>query len=103
MTLEFTFYTLFIMLSIAIGVIFQFCLGQIKKTKKDILKVNASINKIHQELQHSRRDSSNKSQNKRNTERFSRKRGSVLTGCLELEHQGARAQTNAIFYVKEEK
>ena len=102
MTAEFTFYILFILLSITTGVVFQFMLSHIKKVRKDLTKLTATVSKIHTEVNSIK----NQPQSKpgRSFERSqSFRRNRVLTGCLELEHQGARAQTNATFYVKEEK
>lgn len=102
MTGEFTFYALFLMLSITTGVIFQFYLGQIRKLKKDITKMNGSIVKIHQELRNQGNEVTNiKSKRTSNVIPF-RRRHRRLEGNLELEYQGSKASTRAIFHVDDE-
>jgi hypothetical protein len=96
MTSEFTYYALFLMLALTTGVVFQFFLGQLKKIKTDILKMNASIVRMHTELSKTR-------QNK-NTQRLSPtfRRGKTVSGHLELEYGGRSAQTKAIFHIDKE-
>lgn len=102
MTGEFTYYALFLMLSVTTGVVFQFYLGQIKKLKKDIAKMNASIVKLHQELRSQGNEVTNiKSKRKSNVIPF-RRRHRRLEGNLELEYQGSKASTRAIFHVDDE-
>ncbi len=90
------------MLTVATCIVFQFALGQIGKLKKDISKINANINLLHSEVYN------NKSQMKRiKTTRSTPskpvfRRGKTVSGNLELEYQGARAQTKAIFYIDKE-
>ena len=101
---EFTYYALFVMLAISTGVVFQFFLGQIRKVKMDIAKMNKSIVKMHTEIRNntsqtaSTRDAIRKSRS--NVIPFRRNRR--LEGNLELEYQGAKAQTRAIFHVDDE-
>ena len=102
MTAEFTYYALFIMLAITTGVIFQFSIGQIRKMKKDIRKMNASIVKIHTELRsHGNEVANIKTKSKSNVIPF-RRRHRRLEGNLELEYQGSKASTRAIFHVDDE-
>ena len=90
------------MLAVTTGVIFQFCIGQIRKVKKDIAKMNASIAKIHQGLRDQGAQMSTiKSKSKSNVIPF-RRRHRRLEGNLELEYQGSKASTRAIFHVDEE-
>ena len=102
MTAEFTYYALFLMLAVTTGIVFQFSLGRIRKLQKDIKKMNASIVKIHQELQSNRSEVNHiKSKAKSNVVPF-RRRHRRLEGNLELEYQGSRASTRAIFHVDDE-
>lgn len=102
MSAEFTFYALFVMLAVTTGFIFQFYLGQIKKIKSDIKKMNASIVKLHESVRHQENTVSNiKNKNRSNVIPF-RRRNRRLSGNLELEYQGSRASTRAIFHVDEE-
>ena len=100
MTAEFTFYALFIMLTISMGVVFQFCLGRIKKLSNDIKKVNQSINKIHVEMYENRSEMKNIKSTTKSRPVF--RKGKTLTGNLELEYYGRSAQTKAIFHVDKE-
>ena len=102
MSAEFTYYALFLMLALTTGIIFQFCLGRIKKVQKDIMKMNASISKLHQSIRNQSSEVANvKSKVKSNVIPF-RRRHRRLEGNLELEYQGSRASTRAIFHVDEE-
>lgn len=90
------------MLAVTTGVVFQFCIGQLKKLKKDIAKMNASISRIHQTLHTQASEVSNlKTKPKSNVIPF-RRRHRRLEGNLELEYQGSRASTRAIFHVDDE-
>jgi len=104
MTGEFTYYALFLMLSVTTGIIFQFYLGQIRKLKKDIAKMNASIVQLHQELRSQSTEVANiKTKKMGNVIPFRpRNRHRRLEGNLELEYQGSRASTRAIFHVDDE-
>ena len=96
MTGEFTFYALFVMLTISMGVIFQFGLSQIKKIQKDIRKMNESIVRLHT---HARESSETVSSIKSSMKQPVFRRGKTIKGDLELEYYGRRAQTKAIFHI----
>jgi hypothetical protein len=99
---EFTYYALFLMLAVTTGVVFQFCLGRLKKIQKDIAKMNASIAKLHYELRDNGKIVNQiKSQHKGNVIPFRRK-NKRLAGNLELEYQGSKASTRAIFHIDDE-
>lgn len=105
MTGEFTYYALFLMLSVTTGIIFQFYLGQIRKMKEDITKMNASIVKLHQELRSQGSEVAQiKSKSTSNVIPFRRPSTGqrLLKGNLELEYQGSKANTRAIFHVDDE-
>ncbi len=97
---EATFYILFIMLTLSMGLVFQFILGRIKKISLDIKKINESIAKLHQEAHqnrnNSRRSTVQKTQNTRSL------RNKQLSGNLSLEYQGQKAITRATFYIDKE-
>lgn len=96
MTSEFTYYALFLMLALTTGVVFQFFLGQLKKIKTDILKMNGSIVKMHTELSKSRQNNNTRYPNP------TFRRGKTVSGNLELEYHGRSAQTKAIFHIDKE-
>ena len=100
MTAEFTFYALFIMLTISMGVVFQFCLSRIKKVSNDIKKANQSISKLHAEMYENRNKMKNIKEKAHSRPVF--RKGKTLSGNLELEYYGKSAQTKAIFYVDKE-
>jgi len=99
MTGEFTYYALFLMLSVTTGIIFQFYLGQIRKLKKDIVKMNASIVQLHQELRSQGTEVASMKNKKMGNVIPFRSRHRRLEGNLELEYQGSKASTRAIFHV----
>lgn len=100
MTSEFTYYALFVMLTVSMGVIFQFFLGSIRKINKDVAKINQSINNLHKEIHSMRASTRNQGSKVVHQERSSRNK--TLKGNLELEYQGAKAITAATFYVNKE-
>ena len=103
MSAEFTYYALFIMLAVTTGVIFQFCIGQIRKIKSDMAKMNKSISRIHGEIRNQSNEvSSMKTSNKRHNNVIPFRRHRRLEGNLELEYQGSKASTRAIFHVDDE-
>tara|TARA_Y100000114_G_scaffold154042_1_gene175225 strand:- start:983 stop:1288 length:306 start_codon:yes stop_codon:yes gene_type:complete len=99
-TAEFTFYALFIMLTISMGIVFQFCLSRIKKVSNDIKKANQSISKLHAEVYENRNKMQNIKASTHSRPVF--RKGKTLSGNLELEYYGKSAQTKAIFYVDKE-
>ena len=100
MSAEFTYYALFAMLALTTGVVFQFFLTQLSKMKKDIKKTNESIAKIHQEVYNIKNTKSSTSRSRSNVIPF--RRHKKLEGNLELEYQGSKASTRAIFHVDSE-
>ena len=96
MTAEFTFYVLFLMLTISMGVIFQFGLGRIKKLQKDIKKMNESIVILHS---HVNKSSEAVKNIKTSMHRPVFRKGKTIKGDLELEYYGRSAQTKAIFHI----
>lgn len=90
------------MLAITTGVVFQFFLGRLRKIQKDIAKMNASIVRLHYELRNNGKAVDQiKSQHKGNVIPF-RRRNKRLAGNLELEYQGSKASTRAIFHIDDE-
>ena len=102
MTGEFTFYTLFIMLTISMGVVFQFLLGQIRNIKSDAKKMQETIRNIQNQVQKIRNSPRSPSRVTRRQRPGSHKRSSTLSGDLDLEYKGTRAQTKAVFYIDNE-
>ena len=86
------------MLTVSMGVVFQFILGRIKKINKDIAKVNSSVSKLHEELFQNRNSIAKSSQQKNKSYK-----NKQLTGNLELEYNGSKAYTRATFYIDKER
>ena len=99
MTSEFTYYALFVMLTISVGVIVQFFLGSIRKLNKDIKKINQSINNIHSELYSSRDRAQKPAPKVIYHQGKTSLKNRTLRGDLELEYQGSRAITSATFRI----
>jgi len=97
---EATFYVLFIMLTLSMGLVFQFILGRIKKISNDTKKLNESIVKLHQEAYQNRNSSKKSTYQKPQSSRSLRNK--QLSGNLSLEYQGQKAITRATFYIDKE-
>ena len=106
MTQEFTFYTLFILLTLSMGVVFQFVIAKIKSIEKNQKRMVKSIETLHRESFNARDD-------KKTKNRFERPRqtrqtyntpskAQVLTGHLRLNYQGRSADTRAVFMLDKE-
>ena len=91
MSQEFTFYTLFILLTVSMGVVFQFMLAKIKSLNDNQKAMVRSISFVHNEVLNIK--------NKKNTGSPNRTwRGAdTLKGDLTLEYRGAIADTRATF------
>tara|TARA_B100000085_G_scaffold244473_1_gene236978 strand:+ start:368 stop:652 length:285 start_codon:yes stop_codon:yes gene_type:complete len=89
MSQEFTIYTLFILLAVSMGVIFQFMLAKIKQLNIVQQRIMKSIHFIHDDVVELK--------NKKSTTSFKRNDQDVLRGDLTLEYRGARADTRATF------
>tara|TARA_Y100001973_G_C5194738_1_gene333420 strand:+ start:1064 stop:1366 length:303 start_codon:yes stop_codon:yes gene_type:complete len=95
MTKEITMYILFIMLTVSMGIVFQFMLNKIKILTSTQRKLVRSMNSLHNDLviikNEDTRSASIGSHGRINKNR------NVLRGDLTLEYQGAIADTRAIF------
>ena len=89
MTQEFTIYTLFILLTVSMGIVFQFMLAKIKELTAVQKRIIKSLHSIHGDVL-DYRDHKNNS-GKRNNKK------DVLKGNLTLEYRGAIADTRATF------
>lgn len=89
MSQEFTIYTLFILLAVSMGVIFQFMLAKIKQLNIVQQRIMKSIHFIHDDVVELK--------NKKSATSFKRNDQDVLRGDLTLEYRGARADTRATF------
>lgn len=99
MSAEFTYYALFAMLALTTGIVFQFFASQISKLKKDIRKTNKSIANIHRDVFELK---NTKNTPKKRSNVIPLRRHKKLEGNLELEYQGSKASTRAIFHVDSE-
>ena len=106
MTQEFTFYTLFILLTLSMGVVFQFFIAKIKNLEKNQKRIVKSIEMLHRESFNARDD--NKPKKRLDKPRPSRQayntpaKPQVLTGHLRLNYQGRSADTRAVFMLDKE-
>lgn len=100
MSQEFTIYTLFILLTVSMGIIFQFMLAKInslKATQKTIMKAMSGINKNVMDIRNNKIIDSPK------VIKNSTWRGAdTLKGNLTLEYRGAIADTRATFMLDKE-
>jgi len=107
MSQEFTIYTLFILLTISMGIVFQFMLAKIKSLKATQKTIMKSLSFVHGEVL--------KVKNKKNipsspepfgdrwkASKATRRGAGVLKGDLTLEYRGAVADTRATFMLDEE-
>lgn len=89
MSQEFTIYTLFILLAISMGIVFQFMLLKIKQLNMVQRRIMKSIHFIHEDVVQMK---------KKNSAGINKGRGQdVLKGDLTLEYRGAIADTRATF------
>ena len=95
MSQEFTFYTLFILLTVSMGVVFQFMLAKIKSLNNNQKAMGRSIHFLHDEI---KKTNNNKITDRPKTPENSTWRGAdTLRGDLTLEYRGAIADTRATF------
>ena len=102
MSQEFTFYTLFVMLTLSVGIIFQFCLARIKALGESNKKLLKSLSHMHRDL-YFLKNKEEKQYTKftqRSPSRNSRPK--VLRGDLTLEYNGSKADTRATFMLDKE-
>ena len=95
MSQEFTIYTLFILLTVSMGIIFQFMLAKInslKATQKTIMKAMSGINKNVMDIRNNKIIDSPKA-----TGNSTWRGADTLRGDLTLEYRGAKADTRATF------
>ena len=89
MSQEFTIYTLFILLTISMGIVFQFMLVKIKQLNLVQKRIMKSLHYVHEDVvQIKRKDSPST---------FKRNGQNILKGDLTLEYRGAVADTRATF------
>ena len=102
MSKELTFYILFIMLTVSVGMIFQFMLNRIKILNKKQLEFNRTIHKLHEDLRALSSASINNKQKYIRVPHARQSRSKVLQGNLTLEYKGSKADTRAIFILDKE-
>ena len=89
MSQEFTIYTLFILLTISMGIVFQFMLVKIKQLNLVQKRIMKSLHYVHEDVMEMR---------KKHSPSTIRSNGdNVLKGDLTLEYRGAIADTRATF------
>ena len=100
MSKEFTIYTLFILLTISMGVVFQFMLAKIKQLNLVQKRIIKSLHSIHGDVVEIKADKTkdNFSRDKKAT----RAHHQILRGDLTLEYKGAVADTRATFMLDKE-
>ncbi len=89
MTQEFTVYTLFILLTVSMGIVFQFMLAKIKELNKIQRRIIKSIHFLHEDINEAKKSSKHMP--------FKDSGGDVLKGDLTLEYRGSIADTRATF------
>ena len=100
MSQEFTFYALFILLTVSMGIVFQFMLAKIKtlnNTQKAIMK---SLSFVHGEVLKVKKNRNIESP--RASQKSTWTSRDTLKGDLTLEYRGAIADTRATFMLDEE-
>ena len=100
MTKEFTIYTLFILLTVSMGVVFQFMLGRIKELNIMQKKIVSSMESLHKDM--SKIKGRKRLEYLNASKKYSRAPGQVLRGDLTLEYNGAKADTKAVFMLDKE-
>jgi len=100
MSQEFTLYTLFILLTVSMGVIFQFMLAKIKSLNNNQKAMVRSISYIHNEVLNVKKNK--KIDRPSSPVNSTRLRSQVLKGDLTLEYRGATADTRATFMLDED-
>ena len=100
MSQELTFYALFILLTVSMGVVFQFMLAKIKSLNENQKAIVKSISFVHSEIL---RVKDNKIIDISNgTKNSTTRRAQVLRGDLTLEYKGSSADTRATFRLDKE-
>ena len=89
MSQEFTIYTLFILLAISMGIVFQFMLLKIKQLNMVQRRIMKSIHFIHEDVVQLKK--------KESSTGIKSNGQNVLKGDLTLEYRGAIADTRATF------
>lgn len=89
MSKEFTIYTLFILLTISMGVVFQFMLAKIRELNTVQKRIIKSLHSIHGDVVGIKDNKNNSGQRKGKKD--------ILKGDLTLEYRGAIADTRATF------
>lgn len=100
MSQEFTFYALFILLTISMGIVFQFMLAKIKSLNNNQRAMVRSIHFLHDEIKKTNNNKITYSPKRPvNPELVTRQ---VLRGDLTLEYKDAIADTRATFMLDKE-
>ena len=89
MSQEFTIYTLFILLTISMGIVFQFMLAKIKQLNLVQKRIMKSLHYVHEDVMEIKKKDSPPT--------FRNNGENVLRGDLTLEYRGAIADTRATF------
>ena len=100
MSQEFTFYALFILLTVSMGVVFQFMLAKIKSLNNNQRAMVRSIHFLHDEIKKTNNNKITGSPNR--TSNATRRGADILKGDLTLEYRGAIADTRATFMLDKE-
>jgi len=96
MSQEFTFYALFILLTVSMGVVFQFMLAKIKSLNNNQRAMVRSIHFLHDEIKKTNNNKITGSPNR------TWRGADTLKGDLTLEYRGAIADTRATFMLDKE-
>jgi len=100
MSQELTFYALFLLLTVSMGVVFQFMLSKIKALDNNQKAIVKSLGFVHSEVL---KVKNNKITDSPRATKNSTTRGAdVLRGDLTLEYRGAIADTRATFMLDKE-
>ena len=89
MSQEFTIYTLFVLLTVSMGIVFQFMLAKIKHLNMIQHRIMKSIHFIHEDVVQLKK--------KESSPVIKSNGQNVLKGDLTLEYRGAIADTRATF------
>lgn len=107
MSQEFTFYTLFILLTVSMGIVFQFMLAKIKSLNDNQKAMVRSISFVHNEVLNIKNKKNIASSPEPFSDRWKASKSTtcgadVLRGDLTLEYRGAIADTRATFMLDKE-
>ena len=100
MSQEFTFYALFVLLTVSMGIVFQFMLAKINSLKATQKAIKKSLSFVHGEVLEVKKNK--KTESPRVSKKSTWTSRDTLKGDLTLEYRGAIADTRATFMLDEE-